>query len=133
MPVRGREVSKLSAVVFAGLWSLIVQTAVAQGKQSASQSQSAPIQQPASATPAHATTRTKLFGMVRSVDPANRKIVVRTETGKTRTIALSAGTYLDKGSNHKEIDLADLRSGDPVDIIMERKAVRAIHVFLVPK
>lgn len=92
------------------------------------------MQRPAGVRPGKkVAARTKLFGTVRSVDAANRKIVVKTETGKTWGIALSAGTQLDKGSNHKEITLADLRPGDPIDIIMEGKIIRIIHVFLAPK
>jgi hypothetical protein len=124
---------KSSAVVAAGLMCLMVLTAAAQEK-GGSQTRSAPVQQPAGVTQAQkAVKKTKLFGTVRLVGAANRKIVVRTATGKTRKITLSAGTRLDKGSNHKEITLADLKLGDPIDIIMEGKVVRAIHLFLVPK
>ena len=125
---------KSSTVIAAGLMWLMVLSVAAQEKQGNSKAQSAPIQQLTSVAQAQkAATKTKLFGAVRSVDVANRKMVVKTETGKTREIALSAGTQLDKGSNHKEIILADLKSGDPVAIIMEGKVVRIIHVFLAPK
>ncbi|MCX5794392.1 MAG: hypothetical protein NTY77_02705 [Elusimicrobia bacterium] len=121
---------EIAAAVF---FCLLFQTAGA-GERQGSQAQPAAIQQSAGVRQAQkAATRTKLFGTVRSVDAENRKLVVRTETGKTRRFALSAGTQLDKGSNHKGITLADFKSGDPISIIMEGRKVRAIHVFLAPK
>jgi hypothetical protein len=77
--------------------------------------------------------RAKLFGTVESVDLGSWKIVVKTDKGETRRVAISAGTKLDKGSNHKMISLADLKSGDPLTIIMDGKAVRTVHVYLASK
>ncbi|MCX5795215.1 MAG: hypothetical protein NTY77_06970 [Elusimicrobia bacterium] len=125
---------KSSAVAAAGLLCLMIQTAVAHEQPGGPQAQSASIQRPTGVTQAQKTaTKTKLFGTVRSVDATNREIVVKTETGKTKKITLSAGTQLDKGSNHKEVMLADIKLGDPISIIMEGKVVRTIHVFLTPK
>jgi hypothetical protein len=80
-----------------------------------------------------AEKKAKLFGTVRSVDLASWNIVVRTERGGTRRVAISAGTKLDKGSRHKAISIADLRSGDPLTIIMQGKVVRSVHVYLASK
>lgn len=65
-------------IVATAFFCLAVQTAVAQDKQSGSQAQPAAIWKSTGVTQAEkAATKTKLFGIVRSVDAVKRKRVVK--------------------------------------------------------
>jgi hypothetical protein len=109
------EIARSAAVVLLGL---LVSLAAAS-------------QQPAQAQ--KAAPRAKLFGIVQSVDLGSWKIVLKTEKGETRRVAISSGTRLDRGSSHKAISIADLRSGDPMTVIMQGHVARSVHVYLTQK